>query len=82
MVERLRRRARWCWRWRLAGWCFWSALGAAACASADRSVLLRPAERHRDKTDRLVPERHSIGPLWKQIWVTIYEAGAGFLIGA
>src|SRR6266700_1720613 len=24
----------------------------------------------------------SIGPLWKQIWVTIYEAGAGFLIGA
>src|SRR6267143_2982594 len=22
-----------------------------------------------------------IGPLWKQIWVTIYEAGAGFLIG-
>jgi NitT/TauT family transport system permease protein len=24
----------------------------------------------------------SIGPLWKQIWVTIYEAGAGFLIGS
>lgn len=24
----------------------------------------------------------SIGPLWRQIWVTIYEAGAGFLIGA
>nr|WP_253713410.1 ABC transporter permease [Bradyrhizobium sp. WD16] len=24
----------------------------------------------------------SIGPLWMQIWVTIYEAGAGFLIGA
>src|SRR3954462_13013476 len=24
----------------------------------------------------------SIGPLWKQVWVTIYEAGAGFLIGA
>ena len=24
----------------------------------------------------------SIGPLWLQIWVTIYEAGAGFLIGA
>src|SRR3984893_12659957 len=24
----------------------------------------------------------SIGPLWKQIWVTIYEAGDGFLIGA
>lgn len=24
----------------------------------------------------------SIGPLWWQIWVTIYEAGAGFLIGA
>lgn len=23
----------------------------------------------------------SIGPLWKQVWVTIYEAGAGFLIG-
>jgi NitT/TauT family transport system permease protein len=24
----------------------------------------------------------SIGPLWRQVWVTIYEAGAGFLIGA
>lgn len=24
----------------------------------------------------------AIGPLWQQIWVTIYEAGAGFLIGA
>ncbi|MFT3939206.1 ABC transporter permease [Rhodopseudomonas sp.] len=24
----------------------------------------------------------SIGPLWQQVWVTIYEAGAGFLIGA
>src|SRR3979490_1150377 len=24
----------------------------------------------------------SIGPLWKQIWVTIYESGAGFLIRA
>ena len=24
----------------------------------------------------------SIGPLWWQIWVTIYEAGAGFLIGS
>src|SRR5258706_11081995 len=24
----------------------------------------------------------SIGPLWKQILVTIYEAGPGFLIGA
>lgn len=24
----------------------------------------------------------AIGPLWLQIWVTIYEAGAGFLIGA
>lgn len=24
----------------------------------------------------------AIGPLWKQVWVTIYEAGAGFLIGA
>lgn len=24
----------------------------------------------------------SIGPLWWQVWVTIYEAGAGFLIGA
>ena len=24
----------------------------------------------------------SIGPLWKQVWVTIYEAGAGFLIGS
>ena len=24
----------------------------------------------------------SIGPLWKQVWVTIYDAGAGFLIGA
>jgi NitT/TauT family transport system permease protein len=23
----------------------------------------------------------SIGPLWRQVWVTIYEAGAGFLIG-
>jgi NitT/TauT family transport system permease protein len=24
----------------------------------------------------------SIGPLWLQVWVTIYEAGAGFLIGS
>ena len=24
----------------------------------------------------------SLGPLWKQVWVTIYEAGVGFLIGA
>jgi NitT/TauT family transport system permease protein len=24
----------------------------------------------------------SIGPLWWQVWVTIYEAGAGFLIGS
>ena len=24
----------------------------------------------------------SIGPLWWQVWVTLYEAGAGFLIGA
>jgi NitT/TauT family transport system permease protein len=24
----------------------------------------------------------SIGPLWKQVWVTIYEAGAGFVIGS
>ncbi|MDQ0475219.1 ABC transporter permease [Labrys wisconsinensis] len=24
----------------------------------------------------------SIGPLWFQVWVTIYEAGAGFLIGS
>lgn len=29
-----------------------------------------------------ITEGTSIGPLWYQIWVTIYEACAGFLIGA
>ncbi len=24
----------------------------------------------------------SIGPLWRQVWVTLYEAGSGFLIGS
>lgn len=35
--------------------------------------------------DKLIDWIHngtSIGPLWKQVWVTIYEAGAGFLIGS
>ncbi|MBN8962329.1 MAG: ABC transporter permease [Rhizobiales bacterium] len=35
--------------------------------------------------DKLIDWIHNgtaIGPLWKQVWVTIYEAGAGFLIGA
>ncbi len=33
--------------------------------------------------DKLIDWIHNgtaIGPLWKQVWVTIYEAGAGFLI--
>ena len=29
-----------------------------------------------------VVEGTSIGPLWEQIWVTMYEAGLGFIIGA
>lgn len=29
-----------------------------------------------------ITEGTSIGPLWLQIWVTMYEAGLGFLIGA
>jgi NitT/TauT family transport system permease protein len=35
--------------------------------------------------DKLIDWIHngtSIGPLWKQVWVTIYEAGAGFVIGS
>lgn len=35
--------------------------------------------------DKLIDWIHNgtaIGPLWKQVWVTIYEAGAGFLIGS
>ena len=38
------------------------------------AIVLKLIEWSRDGT--------SIGPLWWQIWVTIYEAGAGFLIGA
>lgn len=29
-----------------------------------------------------VTEGTSVGPLWLQVWVTMYEAGLGFLIGA
>jgi NitT/TauT family transport system permease protein len=35
-----------------------------------------------DKLVEWVREGTAIGPLWWQVWVTIYEAGAGFLIGA
>src|ERR687884_477325 len=35
-----------------------------------------------DKLVEWVRDGTSIGPLWWQIWVTIYEAGMGFLIGA
>jgi len=35
-----------------------------------------------DKLVEWITEGTSIGPLWYQIWVTIYEACAGFLIGA
>lgn len=35
-----------------------------------------------DKLIDWIQNGTAIGPLWKQVWVTIYEAGAGFLIGA
>jgi sulfonate transport system permease protein len=35
-----------------------------------------------EKLVEWVREGTAIGPLWWQVWVTIYEAGAGFLIGA
>ncbi len=35
-----------------------------------------------DKLSDWIRSGTAIGPLWKQVWVTIYEAGAGFLIGA
>jgi NitT/TauT family transport system permease protein len=35
-----------------------------------------------EKLVEWITEGTSIGPLWYQIWVTIYEACAGFLIGA
>jgi len=35
-----------------------------------------------DKLIEWILHGTAIGPLWKQVWVTIYEAGAGFLIGA
>jgi NitT/TauT family transport system permease protein len=35
-----------------------------------------------DKLIDWIQHGTAIGPLWKQVWVTIYEAGAGFLIGA
>lgn len=35
-----------------------------------------------DKLVEWVRDGTAIGPLWWQIWVTIYEAGMGFLIGA
>jgi NitT/TauT family transport system permease protein len=35
-----------------------------------------------DKLVEWVRDGTSIGPLWWQIWITIYEAGAGFLIGS
>ena len=35
-----------------------------------------------DKLIEWTRDGTSIGPLWWQVWVTIYEAGAGFLIGS
>jgi NitT/TauT family transport system permease protein len=35
-----------------------------------------------EKLVEWVRDGTSIGPLWWQIWITIYEAGAGFLIGS
>ncbi|MGN6311034.1 MAG: ABC transporter permease [Xanthobacteraceae bacterium] len=35
-----------------------------------------------DKLIDWIQNGTAIGPLWKQVWVTIYEAGAGFLIGS
>jgi len=83
MVERLRRRARLVLALRLAVLVFlvggWE-LGVRA-GLIDPFFFGQPS----GIVEKLIDwfqNGTSIGPLWKQIWVTIYEAGAGFLIGA
>jgi NitT/TauT family transport system permease protein len=83
LVVRQRRRARLVLAFRLAllvvligGW----ELGARA-GVIDPFFFGQPS-RIWDKLVEWVREGTAIGPLWWQIWVTIYEAGAGFLIGA
>jgi NitT/TauT family transport system permease protein len=83
MVERMRRRARLVLALRLAvlvfligGWELGVRVGLI-----DPFFFGQPS----GIVDKLIDwfsNGTSIGPLWKQIWVTIYEAGAGFLIGA
>ncbi|MEA3087875.1 MAG: sulfonate transport system permease protein [Paraburkholderia sp.] len=83
MVERLRRRARLVLALRLAVLVFliggWE-LGVRAGLidpfffGQPSGIVVKLIDWFQNGT--------SIGPLWKQIWVTIYEAGAGFLIGA
>src|SRR3954451_1862025 len=83
LVVRQRRRARLVLAFRLAllvvligGW----ELGARA-GVIDPFFFGQPSGIW-DKLVEWVREGTAIGPLWWQIWVTIYEAGAGFLIGA
>src|SRR5438034_6318767 len=83
MVERLRRRARLVLALRLAVLVFlvggWE-LGVRA-GLIDPFFFGQPS----GIVEKLIDwfqNGTSIGPLWKQIWVTTYEAGAGFLICA
>src|SRR6202011_144168 len=80
MVERLRRRARLVLALRLAVLVFlkggWGVGGRATLI--DPFFFGQPSGMV-DKLIDWLQNGTSIGPLWKQIWVTIYEAGAGFL---
>src|SRR3954453_3956758 len=83
MVERMRRRARLVLAARTGNLAF--LIGRSACRVRfgwiDPFFFGQPS----GIVEKLIDWSQngtSIGPLWKQIWVTIYEAGAGFLIGA
>src|SRR3954463_15821438 len=83
MVERMRRRARLVLALRLAlllfligGW----ELGVRA-GLIDPFFFGQPSGIW-DKLVEWVRDGTAIGPLWGQGWVTIYEAGMGFLIGS
>src|ERR1700716_2746427 len=83
MVERMRRRARLVLALRLGVLVFlvggWE-LGVRA-GLIDPFFFGQPS----GIVDKLIDwfqNGTSIGPLWKHIWVTIYEAGGGFLIRA
>src|SRR3954463_154650 len=83
MVERMRRRARLVLALRLAVLVFlvggWE-LGVRA-GLIDPFFFGQPSGIW-DKLVEWVRDGTAIGPLWWQVWVTIYEAGMGFLIGS